>query len=168
MQAACFLMKGCENVKETLSRRLCDWVRVEGSTDRRKRGQKTNAVSHKTAFLSQLGLLIILQPAVWMKNKNLLLINRSEKARLKPFSDCLCLSCCRWDNITVHGCRSFHFYPHKSYLSHLWSVLCNIQIGHKCQQKRSTLRFSPVKVKELGVNITDRHVLAWKATLWAN
>lgn len=62
MQAACFLMKGCENVKETLSRRLCDWVRAEGSTDRRKRGKKMNAVSNKTAFLSQLGLLIILQP----------------------------------------------------------------------------------------------------------
>lgn len=35
-----FLMKGCENVKETLSRRLCDGVRAEGNTDRRKRGKK--------------------------------------------------------------------------------------------------------------------------------
>lgn len=84
MQAACFLMKGCENVKETLSRRLCDWVRAEGSTDRRKREEKRmNAVSNKTGFLSQLGLLIILQLAVRVKNKNLLLINSSEKSKIK-------------------------------------------------------------------------------------
>lgn len=37
MQSACFLMKGCENVKETLSR-LFVTGRTEGSTDREEKG----------------------------------------------------------------------------------------------------------------------------------
>lgn len=74
-------MKGCENVKETLSR-LFVTARAEGNTDREEKEQKIlNARRNKKHFCPILWAAL----NMYMGKKYLLLISYSEGETSKPF-----------------------------------------------------------------------------------